>query len=315
MKTNFTAFKWILLPGLLLTISHLTAQDIEFAILPLNRVGNLIHIQASAGQQEGAFLIDTGYRGVLLNGKYFKGTPCDLVLQGSNGLGGRLSITEVDLKLGLILVQGHKAHIGDLNRLEKSIGIPLLGILGSTIFEDFELMIDYLNNDLVLIRLDEFGEKMVLLPGVSPPTDTLSFGFKGHLPVIEVQIGDQDMQLGIDSGAASNLFRSNSWSDLEPFLWGHHEPYLSGLGNMRRKTKAGMISDMQLEGIPFRSMRTLFSNIGHINRDLVGPNVDGILGYEFLKQYRMSFNYRKQKLYLWRGDDMGEDLSPIYTAK
>ncbi|PHN03194.1 hypothetical protein CRP01_27760 [Flavilitoribacter nigricans DSM 23189 = NBRC 102662] len=298
----------LILPG------AISSQDIEFAVLPFNRVGNLIYVEAIVDEQSGYFLIDTGYRGVLLNKTYYDGMPTDLHLQGSNGIGGRLEYKNVDLRLGLLNVENIDANVADLSKLTQSIGIPLHGMIGSTFFQDFELMIDYRNNNVVLIKLDRNGEKTVELPTIVAPTDTLSFHFKGHLPVISVHIGGREFHLGIDTGAAANLFRSDSWSKLEEFVWDEREQFLRGLGTMRRKTKSGMLSEVHFEDIPFRSMRTLFGNIGHINRDLAGPNLDGIVGYEFLHQYTMAFNYRKQELYLWRVEPIEDAAEVDYTA-
>lgn len=300
MKPNFTPFKCLLLLLFLLPVSTSVAQAIEFAILSFNRIGNLIYLEAVVDEKAGVFLIDTGYNGILLNKDHYSGMPSDLYLQGTNGAGGKLESKRVDVKLDLLQIENIEAQIGDLGELQKSIGIPLHGMIGSTFFEDFELMIDYTNNKLVMIKLDRDGEKMVGLPIINPATDTLALQFKGHLPVIAVNVGEMELALGIDTGATSNLFGSNHWSNLEDFVWGAQELYLRGLGKARRKTKAGMVSRIHLEGIPFQSMRTLFSNIGHINRDLAGPNLDGIIGYEFLHQYTMGFNFRKKEMYLWR---------------
>lgn len=316
MKTNFTPLSSLFCLLFLLTSSASgSTQDIDFAILPFNRVGNLIYIEAMADQQSGAFLIDTGYRGILLNRSFFEGMPSDMYLQGSNGTGGQLEHKMVDLKIGLMQIDGLEAQVADISKLENSIGIPLHGMIGSTFFEEFELLIDYTNNNIVLTKLDAKGEKMVEIPTISPATDTLSFKLKGHLPVIEVKVGTSELQLGIDTGAASNLFRSDRWSKLKDFVWGEHELFLRGLGRSRRKTRAGMLSQIKIEDIPFRSMRTLFSNIGHINRDLIGPNLDGIIGYQFLHQYTMAFNYRKKEMYLWRKTAVEEKASEVnYTA-
>lgn len=314
MKPNFTSQKLFLSTVFLFAAFVSMGQAIEFAILPFNRVGNLIYIEARVDQQDGAFLIDTGYDGILLNNQHYEGTPSDLYLRGSNGLGGRLELITVDIDLGLLKVKSVEAQVGDLSKLEQSIGLPLHGMIGSTFFQDFELVINYKNNNLVLVKLDHRGNKMVELPTLRPASDTLDLRFKGHLPVVGIQVGGRELCLGIDTGASSNLFRSNSWSKLEEFVWGKQELYLRGLGNDRRKTRAGMVSHINMEGIPFRSMRTLFGNIGQLNRDLAGPDLDGIVGYEFLHQYTMGFNYRKGEMYLWR-EDVEEDRSDVdYTA-
>ncbi len=314
MRPNFTPFKCLLL--LLFSFPAFTAmaQAIEFAILPFNRIGNLIYIEAVVDEQSGAFLIDTGYRGILLNRDYYQGMPSNLYLQGTNGYGGKLEYKRIDIKLDLLHMKNISAEVGDLSKLENSIGIPLHGMIGSTFFEDFEVMIDYINNKLVMIKLDRDGEKMVDLPIIHPATDTLPLQFKGHLPVIEVNVGKRELSLGIDTGASSNLFSTSQWSKLEDIVWGKQEKYLRGLGRARRKTKAGMVTEVHLEGIPFQAMRTLFSNIGHLNRDLAGPNLDGIIGYEFLHQYTMGFNFRKKEMYLWREEKIQKPATVDYMV-
>lgn len=312
MRSNFTRISFFLY--FLFSTGLTWAQPIEFAVLTFNRVGNLIYLEAIADQKTGYFLIDTGYRGILLNKRFFEGRLTNMYLQGTNGLGNQLADKSVDLKLGLIQLNDMDAQVTDLSKLEKSIGIPLHGIIGSTFFEDFELMIDYAHNRMILIQLNDQGEKTVELPLIMPATDTLSFRLKGHLPVIAVNIGSRELQLGIDTGASSNLFRDDNWSKLGGFVWGKKEVFLRGLGKARKKTKAGMVSQVEMEGIPFQAMHTLFSNIGNINRDLRGPKLDGIIGYEFLHQYTMALNFRKKELYLWRQPPVEESSRINYIA-
>lgn len=290
------------------------SQSIEFAILTFNQIGRLIFITADIDGQTGSFLIDTGYRGILLNKDYFEGEQSNLYLRGTNGQGGSLEVKQVDLQIGLLRIPDLRAEIGDINHLETSVGIPLLGIIGSTFFEGFEHLIDYHNNTLILVKLNENGEKMVNLLPMEAPTDTIPLRFKGHLPVIEARIGPNPVRLAIDTGASSNLFRSNIFSKLREWIWKLEDHFLKGLGAYRKRTRAGIISKVQMQDFAFRSMRTLFTNISHLNRDLAGPSLDGILGYEFLSQYKMSFNYKKKELYLWKNSGEEKERKEAYAA-
>lgn len=50
-------------------------------------------------------------------------------------------------------------------------------------------------------------------------------------------------------------------------------------------------------------MLTVFVSLNQYNRFVHGPVADGILGYEFLNQFRVGFNFRKREMYVWEQSD------------
>ena len=45
-------------------------------------------------------------------------------------------------------------------------------------------------------------------------------------------------------------------------------------------------------------MKCIVKDMMHLNRTL-RTKLDGLLGFEFLKQYKISINYRKNEMYIW----------------
>ncbi|MCB0631854.1 MAG: aspartyl protease family protein [Saprospiraceae bacterium] len=307
MQTIFTQLTTILL--LILGITpFLRAQSVSITQIPFQNIRNLIYVEGQANSQSGFFLVDTGYEGsLLLNSKHFSGKPTEQVIVGTNGEGSSLEVKVVDFHLGNIQTDDLVAYIADMTHLENSLGLPLVGLIGSTFFQDFELMFDYTGKNMILTRLDKRGKKLVSFLDEEPPTDSLSFVTKGHLPVFKARIGEVSLMLALDSGASANLFHQGTLKKLEEHLSDLNELHMNGFGLESKKTTIGLLSQLQIQGLILDPMQTLFSNLTHLNRELRGPMVDGILSLDYFGQRKVAFNFRKQVLYVW--EDKPTDTS------
>jgi hypothetical protein len=299
MQTIFTQLTTFLCLLFLIT-TQIRAQNRSPTQIPFQNVRNLIYISGTVNRLTGFFLVDTGYEGsILLNNNYFSGRVTDRILVGTNGVGSSLEVKMVDLQFGDLQTTHVLADIADMEHLESSLGIPMLGLIGSTFFRDFELLIDYTSSKMILTRLDRRGRKLAHYPGEDPPSDSLSFITKGHLPVFEAQVGGTALLLALDTGASANLFHHSTLKKLEKHISDIDELNINGFGLQPKKAVSGMLSKLVVQGLSFDQMQTLFYNLSHLNRELRGPIVDGILGLESFGQRKVAFNFKKQLLYVW----------------
>lgn len=302
LLTNFFLF--------LLFIPVLRAQTVSRTQLPFHYARNLIYVNGSVQAQSGFFLIDTGYEGkLLLNAQYFTGKQSMRVLVGANGGNSTLETKTVEFLLADIYTPAITAEITDLAHLETCLETPLLGLIGSGFLQDFELVIDYETQEITLTRLDRRGNRLASDPELSSPTDSLPFVQKGHLPVFKAQIGENTLRLALDSGASTNLFHQSTFKKLQDHISDVDELRMNSFGSRSKAVKTGRIPSIQLEGLTLAPAQALFHSLAHINRELRGPALDGILSLELFGQHRIAVNYKKHMLYIWTEETIHEPIT------
>ena len=283
--------------------SGIFAQNPNYAIIPFKLAGKFIYVEASADGRTGNFIIDTGCAGIVLNSQYFEGIEENRLIYDINGpakaVGGRYA----GLSLGTLDFPVSYAVVASLDNVEEQMpGTPVMGLIGGGLFMDYELAFDFANGELTLCRLDKNGRKRGLALPHSAPTDTFSIVLKGHLPCIEVQVGTAAFRFAIDSGAEVNVLDHKSLKKAASCLKAQREVHLTGLGRQPEPVMLGMLTGMELGGTAYLPMQTIVKDIEHFNHHLPGPQLDGILGFHFLRQYKTAINLKKKELYIWNED-------------
>ena len=159
---------------------------------------------------------------LILNKKYFgdaKGVFDDQASAvGVNGQVSGVLAKDASLEIGGQKWKNVYAHLYDLAYLEEAKGIRIMGLIGSLIFRNYELAIDFELRHLVLSRLDKQGGKLDAYYNYPPPDVIVPFKRKGHMPYIEATVEGYPLNLGIDSGAGIALLINKKQADLRPFM-------------------------------------------------------------------------------------------------
>lgn len=277
--------------------------------IPFRFVGKLIVIEASVDGRVGNFILDTGTSNLVLNAKYFDGTPSQKVFQGVNGVPAQMETTQADIEIGTQNWSKIYAEILPLEHIEQTKGFPIHGLIGGKLFRQYELMINFNAGEITLRQLDKNGEALDAL-AIGQPMETLDFRWKGMTPCITAYIGDERLNLTIDTGAEINLMDKKYLEKLESYLAGRNEKYLGGFGKASQKVVTGKLSQIQIGTNHCEPMNTMFTSMTELNIHVPGPTVDGIIGYEFLSQFCVAINFKKQEIHLW-GQEGPVDLALI----
>lgn len=281
------------------TISMVFAQKDTILPLPFTRVGNLIILEAEVHGIKGAFILDTGIPGVYLNDRYFRESS-DVVntdqVVGIHGRTRRVGLLQTDIRMAGIR-QGIDALVVDLTHIEKAKGIPLLGLIGQAVFRRHELLFDLPHYSILLIPIDRKGDRIASFQKRPRPLP-VSYKTKGHLPVINAQIDGMELFLGFDTGAECNVMEPKYRTELKIApQWKKQANLASGWKSSQ--TVAYKIPGIKVFDQACPPMLTVFSTLSSINDQLFGPELDGIIGLEWLLHQPVSFNFRKNHCYLW----------------
>jgi hypothetical protein len=102
----------------------------------------------------------------------------------------------------------------------------------------------------------------------------------------------------LDSGAELNLIdRGVNRRVLDQFSI-IKRVNLVGVGKKEVEVLAGVMKEVYAGNQYSEKMNTLLTSLDEINQSF-GTNVQGVLGYEFLKMRRVLVNYQKRKLYFF----------------
>ena len=269
--------------------------------IPFKLVGHLIVVEGFLLNQKGNFIIDTGSEKLILNKVHFP------VKSGKNNrasVSGVLGTIEspirkrVDsLKLENLIIQKTNADVISLSHIEKSKNFKLLGIIGFNVLKDFEVFIDLHLNQITLSKVDKHGNRLDTRKFLEEIIDSVAFRLKRHTIVLNGSIGSKKLKFGLDSGAEFNqISKSINKRTLQSFT-AFRRMFVIGASNRKSEVLVGKMNDIKLkDSLSLMPMNTVLTNFDGMY-DAYGVFLDGVLGYEFLKQKRTIINYKKEKLY------------------
>ncbi len=267
--------------------------------LPIQLVGNLILVEGKADHQRGWFVLDTGASALVLNSRYFKGkVNSDLTVTGISDGTTNLETKWVKFALGDLSWSRQQAAILSLEYIEKTKGVKILGLLGSHLFWRHELLLDLQNNTLQIKRVNRSADTWYAHLSALPRT-VIPFRMKGGMPILNIDVEGHGLKLGLDTGAESNLLANKTFQALFNNLTPEEVAAFRGIGKKIRIVPSGYLRDVKVGSLYCRPMKTLFTDMNNINRNLSGTQLDGIVGYEFLRQFFVSINFRSRKITLW----------------
>lgn len=285
--------------GLILTESEWIGPNI--IRIPFTLTGAVITVRARVDTIEGNFFFDTGASGLLLNHRYF-GNNAHPAQNDGGGVTGKVDIrgsARVDtFRFDNLLATGISAELIDFSHIENMKKIDLVGLIGYSVFKDYEILFDYESALIVLIRLDPDGGQTEALPRWEyKPAGGADLRTTGHIAVVWLKFEDgKDKKFGLDSGAEQNLMSNTTG---KKFLKTNFEirkrVKLRGAGSQGIEVLSGTLRNAMIDTFHLKPMATLLTNMSEINAAWQ-TDLDGVLGYEFLSQRPVSVNHRKRRL-------------------
>jgi hypothetical protein len=290
---------------LIITLSQLQNRFYASETIPFTLAGNLILISGTVDGKTGNFILDTGTPYVILNGKYFEGQKSDKVIQGISGEGGPVATRYSSIELGRNKWKSIYSEVIRLEALEAALGQPIYGLLGCQLFRKHIVEFDYKN---LCIRLSSLEiEERIEDQGPSEMSPIATYRYKGKIPVINVNIGSIILKLIIDTGSAYNIFRKKDLDNLTSNTIKWDNQRLVGLGNGELRVQSGTVFDLEVGENICAPMKTLFNDDSRMQMLCPGQAVDGILGYEYLKQVTMTIDFRSNTVSFRNHSDAMKD--------
>ncbi len=247
-------------------------------------VRGMVVVQAELDREPASFILDTGSPMMILNGRENEAKAIQVASLHGSMAGDWKTIAS----FSWAGVQKYElpALTTDIGALEMVTNRPIAGLIGYKFLEDFDLLIDF---EKQLVTLVPHG-KPAIMKGWSLKSQ-IPFTMAGHLPVIEAQIGNKKLRLGLDTGANTNMLDLQKAFELDQELVTPvNNAGVLGMAGGSSRTYAGYVVETTVGGLNFWNMRFIFSDITHL-QNLVTNGVDGLLGFPFFKSGKFSINY------------------------
>lgn len=265
--------------------------DNHTLLVPFQLTRGLIWVEATVNNRLGAYILDTGAPGLVLNQD-----PGDAPTERAHSHQQALEIGVMrveKLTFGGQSMTQFEAYTLDMSHLSKG-GRRVDGLIGYDQLLAYELYLDYHNSQLALLSpgdntLSRAGRLLQSIP----------FTLEGHLPVISVNLNGRVVRLGIDTGAAANLLdpRVTRTLPAEAYLILDTET-VQGLDQKVQRAERILLEALPVGQVVATDLGFLVTDLAAV-RASAGYTIDGLLGYEFLSRYQVSINYRDNKLNFW----------------
>jgi hypothetical protein len=271
--------------------------------IPLKRAGNLLLVEARAGDLEGNFILDLGAPYLVLNRTYFRSYEYVQGALASDVTGRSTPVFHTSLPLLQIrdlYYEDIDADVADLGEIENRRGTRILGLLGVELFLNLGLTVDVMQDVMYLHRLDEQGERLEpdgldsRRPGLVAP-----FDLQENAVVFDVIIAGRPLRFALDSGAEVNVLHFGVNRKVLHQLRVDQRVTLHGAAGGSSRVLAGTLPEFSLGGRKFIGGKTIVANLEALGKSSEGRVLDGMLGHGFLEQgiVRLDFLRKEMRWY------------------
>ena len=289
-----------------LSFLHSNVGNQNTARIPFQLLGRLITVQARINGIEGTFIFDTGASGLLLNKRYTSTLVKSIDKNAYSSLGSTPHLGQTSLDsfyLRQLVFNDILADIVDISSIEDKRKEKITGLIGYSIFKDFEVFIDYPFRQIILTRVDKKGRRLDPFGISELPADSMDFKLFKHAIVMEGKVNGETLKFTLDTGAEFNLLDSRVSNSVLHNFNIIRRITMIGIGDKEVEAMAGKLYGLSCGPGPTYTMRTLLARTDYI-RHATNVRVDGVLGYEYLYLKRISINYKKKKIYFYDYDDL-----------
>lgn len=270
--------------------------------IPFIRMKDLIVVKASINGEERDFILDSGLGFTSINSKYIAEntteTEKNVLITTKSVYNESLSGTNVvrtNIDFYGIRLHNQEVLTLDISHLEFE-GRSIYGLIGHDFLSKYDVLFDYKKNLVILINPDYFEtyRKEKLSRNL---IETLPFELRGHIPILQIKIGNDYYKMGLDCGATVNLFDTNILSKIKGNLKKITTNGLSGASKNNKDVTHAVLKKFYAGTTLYKNTQTVFSDISHLNK-AKNVKIDGLLGYEFLSKQLTLLSYQRKELLL-----------------
>jgi predicted aspartyl protease len=244
------------------------------------------------------FILDTGAGTSLLSSELAKQLKVKIVgAKEGHSAGGKVSISlaKIDsLAVGEVKLEDVDVGIVDLSDIGRTIGAKIDGDIGCNFLKHFRLTIDYRECD---IRFDDSKRVENFRPFAKTEVPIRLANPAKPLILVDVHAnGRGPFQFAIDTGASTTTITP----ELAKSLNIDSSPIGSlTTGGTHVDATAGVLQSFMVGGSKINNMPVVVADFFAMLSSVVGTKLDGIVGYNFLRNYEVVIDYPNEILSLF----------------
>jgi predicted aspartyl protease len=243
------------------------------------------------------FILDTGAGTSLLSAELAHQLNIKILgTKEGQSAGGKVSVSlaKVDsLALGQAKIEEVEVGIVDLSHISKTIGAKIDGDVGYNFLKHFRVTIDYHMGE---IRVDD--PKRVDNFGGSSKTEIQMRLASPAKPLVLVDVhanGRGPFQFAIDTGTSTTAIAPDVAEQLD--IQGSPMGPLT-TGGAQVHVTAGQLKSFQVGEARIDDLTVVVADFFAMLSQAVGAKLDGIVGYNFLRNFRVVIDYPNEKFRL-----------------
>jgi predicted aspartyl protease len=244
------------------------------------------------------FILDTGAGTSLLSSDLAKQLEVSVIgSKDGQSAGGKVSVSlaKLDsLAVGKAKLRDVDVGIVDLAQIGNTIGAKIDGDLGYNFLKHFRVTIDYRDCEIRFDdprRVESFGRRAktelpIRLANPAKPLILVDVHANGRGP----------FQFAIDTGTSTTAIAP----ELAKQLGVKSSPVGAGTtGGAPVDFSAGVLQSFQLGGAKIDNMAVVVADFFTMLNAAIGAKLDGIVGYNFLRNYKVAIDYPGETLTLF----------------
>jgi predicted aspartyl protease len=247
---------------------------------------------------EGAFLLDTGADNSIIN-KRFANELSLKEIKGPFGILGLGGISQYEIKtfsFGDFSVENISLIGMDLDLIERYLGFDLLAIIGGDLLDDYALTVDYQEQVFML----NTNTPDVRDNAVSTPIRVID---KLVFTKARTKFDGPEYAFLVDTGATATVYFKNRIEQCCP----DYKSWVSSPGWVEATFLGKQVADLyempefHVGNIGIEPMIIVVTEAGLLGLGLniiSGEPLHGVIGYSFLKQFRVTFDYPRKQMIL-----------------
>jgi predicted aspartyl protease len=250
-----------------------------------------------SGSGPHSFILDTGAGPTLISEELADALALERgEVDTGRGAGGEVKLTYSklsSLSLGDETLDSVPVAITDLSFIGRTIGARVDGDLGHSVLRHYALTLDYAGNTLTLTRPSDGA------PPVQAGENAVSFRLAHpSKPLVIVPVfvnGQGPFDFAVDTGASSTVLSADLAGRLGLSL--EQIPDLTGAGGRARAWRA-QLESLSVGAGRHQALAVAVSEFLEPLSQTLGVQLHGIVGYNFLRHFRVTFNYPAEILRL-----------------
>ncbi len=267
--------------------------------LPIKRVGNLILIEAEIDSVRGNFIFDTGAPGLILNTQYYRENAVEKMRASTGVVGNSAKVLETRVKLlkfQEMYFENMIVELTDLNHIENTKGIKILGLLGTALFESLEFTIDLRENNIQFCRIPKSINK----------NDKSKTDGSIHLPIsyinnaifFDTKLKNRTLSFCFDTGAEMTVLDNYLPKSIMSTVQITKRINLNGVNAQRLEVFAGTIEEFNILEVKWLNLPVIITGLQELADTYQRP-LDGIIGYDLLERGVLKVNISKREMCLY----------------